>query len=307
MKFLALAAGFLLLAPRLEAVLVFDGTAANLVAPLDDPGWNSIGRFTTYVATAVFLGNYGGSAWFLTANHFSVSGNSLEIAEQTFTDFYDQQQIGTADLKVFRLNTTLTGLTPITLASTAPESGDPVVMMGNGRTGTKVIWNTSTNPWTEGGSDAEGYTWSSPNVLRWGTSSVQDVNLIGSGTVYFSTDFGPTAGQAQGSLGDSGGAVFTKKSGSWELAGIMLAVGVLQNGTYQNNFLGQPSQTAVASIASSPGDRSVTFSAQIANYSGAILAAIPEPSTWILLLIGGSACWLRRRDSSHAKRKSRFG
>jgi hypothetical protein len=292
----ALVAGivFCLICSQVESALVYDGTAANLVAPIDDPGWNSIGQFTTQVGSAVFLGNHGGAAWFLTANHVPTSGNTLQIANQSFTQFFAAQQIGTADLKVFRLNTELIGLTPVTLATSQPTVGASVVMMGYGRTGTKVTWDLTTNPWTEGGSGAEGYTWSGPNVMRWGTNEVHQRNISSGGTIYFTTDFDAVAGQAQGSLGDSGGAVFIKNGGNWELAGIMLAVGVLDNGIYLNSFTGQPGSTSVASITGAPNNKSVTFNAQIATYEAAIQAAIPEPSSLSLVLLSLLGLWGRK-------------
>jgi hypothetical protein len=293
---------FLSLLP-IQAVLVYDGTAANLVAPTDDPGWDAIGRFTTAgkVGSAVFLGNQGGSAWFLTANHVPTASTSLTIASQTFTSFLDVQQIGTADLKVFRLNSELVGISPVTLASTTPTIGASVTMIGYGATGTKVTWDLSTNPWTLGGSDAEGYTWSGPNVMRWGTNEVHAVNLLVGSTVAFVTDFDAVAGQAQGSLGDSGGAVFIKNGSSWELAGIMFAVGATDGTNYGNSFTGQPSNTSVASITGAPNAKSVTFNVQVAVYESAILAAIPEPSSTSLLIacaLGAWLIWLKRKRTN---------
>lgn len=285
-----------------QAVIVYDGTAANLSAPTDDPGWDAVGRFTgTGVGSAVFLGNFSGSAWFLTANHVPTSSNTLQIASQSFTSFFDVQQIGTADLKVFRLNTEITGVTPVTLAKSAPVVGNSAVMIGNGATGPKTTWDISTSPWTSPGGGAEGYTWSGPNVLRWGTNNVHERDYVSGGTTYFTTDFEAAAGEAAGSLGDSGGAVFIKKGGTWELAGIMLAVGVLEDGVYKNNFTGQPGSTSVASITDQPNNKSVTFSAQISTYEAAIMAAIPEPSSTSLLAIAVLALYRARRH------RRRFG
>ena len=281
------------------AVVVYDGTAANLSAPTDDPGWNAVGRFTSQVGSAVFLGNQGGSAWFLTANHVPTAGNTLQIGNQTYTQFFDAQQIGTADLKVFRLNSEITGINAVTLASSQPTLGASTVMIGYGATGTKVTWDISTNPWTQGGSGAEGYTWSGPNVMRWGTNEVHARNISSGGTVYFVTDFDAVAGQAQGSTGDSGGAVFIKRAGNWELAGIMLAVGAIQNGSYIGSFTGQPSNTSVASISGFPNDKSVTFNGQISTYRTAILAAIPEPNSLALVILG-LACAVVRRSKARS-------
>lgn len=285
---------------QVQAVVVYDGTAANLEAPIDDPGWTSVGAFTVSgkVGSAVFLGNHGGSAWFLTANHVPTTGNTLEIASQTYSEFFDVQQIGTADLKVFRLNSEITGIPAIKLATSAPVLGASTVMIGYGATGTKVNWNTATNPWTVGGSGAGGYTWSGPNVMRWGINEVDAINYPIGSTTYFITDFDATAGQATGSTGDSGGAVFIKNGGTWELAGIMLAVGVTDGTNYGGSFNGQPSSTSVSNITGSPNAKSVTFSAQIALYEAAIMAAIPEPNSLGLLMLAGGLLFLGKRRKS---------
>lgn len=279
---------FIFLPFTVKAVLVYDGTSDNQLAPPDDPGWDAIGKFTTTgkVGSAVFLGNVGGFAWFLTANHVPTSATTLEIASSTYTAFFDVQQIGIADLKVFRLNSEITGLSPVTLATTTPTIGKSVTMIGFGKQGTKVTWDTSTNPWTQPGSNAEGYTWSDPNIMQWGTNEVHGVSLLVGTTVSFATDFDDVAGRAQGSLGDSGGAVFIKEGSVWELAGIMFAVGVSDGTNYASSFTGQPSSTSVAKITGSPNSKSVTFNAQIAEYRSAILAAIPEPSSKALAIVG---------------------
>lgn len=290
-----------------QAVLVYNGTSSNLSAPGDDPGWDAVGTIhigtpSNSPATAIFLGNNDGYAWFLTANHVSLGGATLTIGGNPYTAFSGTAQIGTVDLKVFRLNTTVTGITPVTLASSVPSVDAAVTMIGNGKTGTKVTWDISgTSTWTSPGSDAEGYTWSDPNVKRWGTNTVLARNIsTGSGNLLV-TDFDATTGEAQGSLGDSGGAVFHKSGADWQLAALIISVGRIEGGTlYGNNFVDQPSSTAVASITGSPNNKSTTYAVQIADYRTLILDAIPEPGIPALVVFSTflvAAVFLSRRHS----------
>jgi hypothetical protein len=68
--------------------------------------------------------------------------------------------------------------------------------------------------------------------MRWGTNTVEqtDISLAVSGTVTFAfstrfSDSGQSAHEAQAANGDSGGAIFVRNRASWELAGIMTAIG----------------------------------------------------------------------------------
>ena len=268
-------------------VLVYNGTEANRSAPADDPGWSAVGTISAPAgpATAVFLGNNAAAAWFLTASHVSLAGATLSIGGNSYTVFSSASQISTADLMVFCVDSTLAGISPVTLSSSVPDINAQLTMLGNGKTGTKVTWDTANNPWTSPGSGAEGYVWTDPNVKQWGTNTVLARNLtLGTSTV-LATAFDAADGEAQGSLGDSGGAVFNKNGTQWELAALIVAVGRIECGIlYGANFAGQPGSTSVADITGLPNDKSVTYSVQIANYKSAILSAIPEPDPLALLL-----------------------
>ena len=286
-----------------RAVLVYNGTASNLSAPvLNDPGWEAVasiylGSPGNGPGTASFLGNQGGYAWFLTANHVTLGGATLSIGNSTYSVFSGIQQIGSVDLKVFRLDTTVSGITPVTLASSVPAVNASVTMIGYGKNGTKTTWDIpgGNTTWTSPGADASGYDWSGSNVKRWGKNTVAAHNVVsGSGNLIV-TDFSPLVDEAQGSVGDSGGAVFHKNGLQWELSAVMIAVGRLEGGTlYIDGFAGQPGSTSVYSISGSPNDRSVTYSVQIADYKNLILEAIPEPAP-VTLLLGLAILALRKR------------
>lgn len=264
-----------------HAVLVYNGTATNLSAPMDDPGWDAVATISNGSATAIFLGNNGGHAWFLTANHVDLRTATLSIGGSDYTVFSNITQIGSVDLKVFRLDSSIVGITPVTLSTSTPSVSAEVLMIGNGVSGTHTTWDIpgGNSTWTSPGSDAEGYTWSGPNVKRWGTNTVFAKDVFVGPYKVLVTDFDAVDGEAQGSIGDSGGAVFHKNGGNWELVALMITVGRVENNTlYGNGFVGQPANTSVAAITGNPNDKSVTYSIQIADYQSEILATIPEPS-----------------------------
>jgi len=293
----------LFLASNAHAMLVYDGTAANLSAPIDDPGWDAVG--TIYVgsasnkpASAVFLGNNVGFGWFLTANHVDLAGATLTIGANTYSIFANETQIGSVDLKVFQVNATVPGISEVTLSSSVPNVNSAVTMIGYGKEGTKTTWDTSADPWTSPGGGAEGYTWSDPNVKQWGTNTVLQRNIYSSLGMLLATDFDAVAGEAQGSLGDSGGAVFRKSGLNWELTALVANVGKIEDNTLSFlNFDGQPTNTSVASITGEPNNKSTTYAVQIADYRTDILNAIPEPSTIGLVVAGFLALlgWRCRR------------
>jgi len=283
----------------LRAVVVQNGNAANLVAPLDDPGWDAIGTISTPAgpATAIFLGNNGGYGWFLTADHVSLTSATLNIGGIDYTAFLDVDQIGTTDMKVFRVNAVVAAITPVTLASTTPAVGLEVVMAGFGATGTFMTWDTTTAPWTSPGAGASGYAWTGPNVKRWGTNVIHETgSTVYSPNLSIITDFDDGNGEAQATLGDSGGAMFYKNGMNWELIGLMVAVAATPDGTnYINSFVGQPGSTSVSFVNGNPSAKSVTFAAQISEYRSDILQAIPEVSSLGFLAL--ASLLLARRSS----------
>ena len=293
----------LMLSPAAHAVVINTASGiGNTNAPADDPGWANVG----YVNGA--SGIYLGAGWVLTAAHvgagnITFSGTSYAPLAGTTVQLTNNTigRTTNTDLLMFQLASTPAGLGPLTLASTAPTLGAAVTMIGAGRDrGDFTQWsvNTGTSPWTwtqvSSGGNFAGYQTLDTNTMRWGTNTVSTADVWVNGTngvpdvKSFATTFNALTlddNEAQAVLGDSGGAVFTKRESAWELSGVMFSVA---------GFEGQPS------AATTPVFGNVTLSADLSYYAPQIMSIIPEPSTYSLLVVsmlGVGIYALRRRLS----------
>jgi hypothetical protein len=291
-----------------HAVIVAQGDGTqNLSAPADDFGWANVILVQDVTDGINVTGVYLGNGWILSSYHGVRNANatgfqfgSVFIGGDTY--FVDpgsatrlhNQNASPADLALFRL-TTEPALPSLTLATSSPTNGRSVVMMGNGlnREADLTQWNVNTNSdpntWTEvasGGTD-QGYKWSGDAAMRWGTNNVAGfgggvttINVDdGFGvTSVFRTIFDNNLNEAQAAPGDSGGAVFWKVGGEWQLGGIMLFTVGAPN---------QPSGTSVFDNA--------TYAADLSNYRAEIASIVPEPSSLMLGLLGAAPLFARRR------------
>lgn len=271
----------LLLAIRGEAIVIHGGTG---LGNFDDPGtgvpWTHVGSVGG--ASGVYLGNYGGNHWVLTASHVVGSGSSLSnlVLDGVPFSFVPGSGVvvrngdnSTTDLTLFRISGD-PGLPNLQLAISTPVASSNVVMIGRGnKEGSINYWAVTVNPggsddvWsdlggTAAGSNRSGYLWASNGDKRWGTNTVEGMQTYFNTTAFYTT-FDSGGSDAQGATGDSGGATFYYNGVAWELAGIMGAIGGFEN---------QPASTAVIG--------NITFSANIATYYNFITTAIPEPSTY---------------------------
>ena len=293
--------------PRIAPAVIIDtdtGTG-NTTAPADDPGWASVG--VRGIGTAVYLGQ----GWVLTAAH--VGGGSIVLNGGTYamlagsgTRLTNGGQPGKStltDLYMFRLATTPVGLVGVPIAAAATGSGAAVTMIGAGRDrGAFTQWSVNTNPnpwvWTEvpSGGNAAGYKTLSSRTMRWGTNTVSGTGIwIDAGfgdakalkTTFDGFPFYST--EAQAASGDSGGAVFRKQGSTWELSGLMLAVG---------GYSGQPDPGANAVFGN------VTYAADLSFYRPQIMAIVPEPASIVLVVTAAGglvvARSLRRRRAAES-------
>jgi hypothetical protein len=243
------------------------------------------------VGTNNLSGVYLGNRWVLTADHVGEVG--FKFAGVTYQALPGsrvrlQKPAGTqADLAMVRI-VGIPPLPPLELSSASPKPDDVVTMIGNGwnREPTLTCWNASfveiACPPPGPPAAFTGYQRLGSNrAVRWGVNEITATGLdvtIGSRTtrafeVVFDTP--GIADEAQSVSGDSGGAAFLEREGTWELVGIQFAMAV---------FEGQPTNTAVF------GDLSLM--ADIYHYRDeidAILAAstpqIPA-LPWPALLLG---------------------
>jgi len=251
-----------------------DGTQ-NTTAPSGGQGWDYVGRITS-VNGAPSGVTYISNNWFITANHIKVQDNptgvilggvTYSIDPNSWTRLQNSEG-GDADLIMCRVVGGTVGLSGLTVRTSATSNGSGLTMIGNGRNreSSETHWNvdTQTDPltWTEVStpppSDLSGYKWAvTGSTKRWGTNTKEaDAGLVttsGGRTDLFYTDFDSNTGQAQGATYDSGGGVFYKNGGNWELAGIMIATG---------GYTDQPAGTSVY------GNR--TYMADIRYYAAQI-------------------------------------
>jgi hypothetical protein len=295
----------LTLAKDVSAVIIAggDGTA-NTSAPADDPGWANVGSLGA--ASCVYLGD----GWVLTASHVGVGAVSLgtksyEAIQSSYTRLYqpgNPSQL--VDLAMFRLQTAPVGLATLTISNTEPALGSSIVAIGNGvdRAPTATWWDTHWNEVsaTDPAAIYEGYKWAGAQSKRWGTNTLRRQTAVpdGFGTTdvwYCSFSAEASDNEMQAAPGDSGGGMFYKDGGRWELAGIILSI--------DSPAIEHEPDNLNASVFND-----VTYYADLAHYSGEIsqvmATGVPEPSMFILL--GGGALALIGY-ARHGARKSRRG
>lgn len=263
-------------------------TTGNTTAPADDPGFANVGKLNG--ATAIYLG----SGWVLGASHVGIG--TVTFGSQSFAPIGPATLLnnkGTAgmtansDLILFQINGD-PGLPPLVISPASPAMEEELVLIGNGasRQSSRSLYTVDQNsgenddvwtPTTTSGPDVEPlFAPATADGIRWGENNVEftDLNVdAGFGSVQsfasiFEDDPANLPNEAQAVLGDSGGAVFRKVGQTWQLTGMIHAVGTLSG--YDNI----PGGTG----SSIPGE-SVTYIADLSFYRSQIVSAIPEPGT----------------------------
>ena len=267
-----------------RALVLAGGGQGNTNAPTDDPGWANVGHElatnTSAVSTVVYLGN----GWFITADHVWNLDNPTGVLVDASTYTVDSSSwvqltnslspyAGTnADLAMFRVTTTVTGLPILSLRSTSLRDNSPVTMIGYGYGGqtNMTYWDSSWNVTTSASGVYSGFYWgASAGIEQWGTNLAAPSSWVDDGygiSRTFDTTFNANGGAnaAQAAEYDSGGAVFYKNGSTWQLTGIMIDI---------NGYSDQPGNAAVF------GDQ--TYSVDLSSYNSEIvsLMAIPEPAS----------------------------
>lgn len=294
------------LSGRVGAVVIdlVNAGATNTTAPTDDPGWNNVG------AIGIGGGVYIGYGWVLTANHVGASDGitlggvkyaMLPGTGHRLTNAGAAGKTALTDLYMFRITPPSPGVRFIHVASTAPANGDLVTMIGRGRVqqANPTYWDVNDSAatwvWTETTAalaNEAGFKTDATRAMRWGTNVVDArgwVSVSGTDFLGLGTTFDPyvSTNEAQVVSGDSGGAVFVKQAGQWNLAGIIIAQGTLPN---------QPGGSTTAALYNA------SYFADLSYYRPQIVAlVVPEPAAMTHLLAAGGIGlgvwrWRRRRS-----------
>ncbi|MBW2666657.1 MAG: trypsin-like serine protease [Deltaproteobacteria bacterium] len=276
----------LLVLPAGAAIIDSGDGAGNTSAPADDPGWASVG--VRGGLTAIHIRN----GWVLSANHVAVgpttfdgivyeaipgSATRLETREGTF-----------ADLKIWGVYPH-PPLPDLTIRSSTAQPNGEIIMIGHGRnrgaatdTDNPVVWMPPPDPPNP---PKAGYLWASGLTMRWGTNRIDGKWLphpndtVSWYAIFDEQGSGYTTDEAQAAVGDSGGAVFFKQGGSWELMGVMHTVS-LWPGDPDFPDSGQQFNSALYGNATAVADLSA-YRDQILD-----LTAVPEPGGGLMLLSG---------------------
>ena len=221
-------------------VLASSESGTNPADPRIESALNHIG-IVNNGESGVYLGNYHGKSWVLTANH--VGPGSFELGGITYrTVTGSAHQLfnpdGTlSDILLFQIDGDL-GLSPLTLASASPTNNTQVYMIGFGQSGqpNRSYWIDHGGSWipTVAGDPAAnriGYQWTGvqPGLERWAGGSVAGSTHGINQTRAFYTKFLDQKNCAGATAGDSGGGVFIREGGQWQLIGMLDALGGLPN------------------------------------------------------------------------------
>jgi hypothetical protein len=179
-------------------------------------------------------GNYLGNGWVLTAAH--VGAGPIALDSGTFLPDgrvirLTNPDTSPVDMLLYHLVLT-PGLPSLVVSGGTPATNSIVDLVGYGRIRGSAEQSFSTEYGLK-----DGFNWSNTGTKSYGTNRIQfggveTITIQGAGAFQgFTLDFtesvmfGQTTHEAQVATGDSGGAVFFKNGATWELAGMIEALG----------------------------------------------------------------------------------
>lgn len=237
--------------------LVFVGSASGVYL-----GYNP-STMTGWIISAVHVGNPG---------TITVGGTNYSVTSSI--------PIGSSDILLLTIDVSsvIPTASAVTFADTTALPGEEALMFGRGFTG-----NTSA-PYYSGGVGGASMRWGTNLVFAsapFNIGSIENPNIQPYVVTQFD-DTDPTAYEAQGTYGDSGGGLFILRDGVWQLSGVA-------------HFIYDPDLSAAD--PTEYGDRT-GYSDIYAHLSAITLQTgtlIPEPSLALLLPAGTLFLAGRRR------------
>jgi hypothetical protein len=229
----------------------------------DVTGWSYVGSDNG--ASAVYLGNgYVLTAGHVGAGNFILGNNTYDIIPGSSKSF------GTADLSLFKINTTSTtdnvlSLPALKLETSAPSVGSSLVMIGYGNSQGET-WGVNTVYETGQDANLTSLKFDSTDIF-----AVDSFEQTGSTTTGNTTVTTYLTNDGQLVPGDSGGGdfIYNTSTATWSLAGI--------NEVQLENDSGVIVGSGMV---------------QISTYEASIEAdMVPEPPAWLLLGAGLASVW----------------
>ncbi len=239
-------------APTIGAIE--SGSTINTSNP-GNPPWNYVGSVNG--CGGVYLGSYNGTYWVLTAAHVGLGDFTLgdtaynAISGSAFS--IHNSDGSQADLCLFQISRS-PGLANLTIASTAPNGGATVEMIGFGG----------------------GKSWGINTIYGYIDYTLGNTPYGGTGILTLASGEGGNGAQAIS--GDSGGGMFHQTSGTtWELVGTLSGAGdVSINGT----DLGQ------GTVSADLADYSGQIAANIDSVAFPKSTDTPTMPVWSLAALG---------------------
>ena len=237
---------FLLFLPEsqltsVEAMVLASGeSGTNTADPGIKPALNRVG-IVNHGESGVYLGNYHGKSWVLTANHvgpgsFELGGGTYRAVAGSAHQLLNPDST-LSDILLFQIDGD-PGLSPLNRASGSPKNNTQVYMIGFGQSGqpNRSYWIDAGGPWIpavagDPAANRIGYQWTGvqPGPEHWGGGSVVGSTLGINQTRAFYTKFLDQKNNAGAAAGDSGGGVFIRQGAQWQLVGMIDALSGLTN------------------------------------------------------------------------------
>lgn len=313
---LALLWGVLGQLPAARAVIVTGTQGNNTSAPLDSAlavRWGQVGLFRPSWGADGFLGTPISYNTFITAKHIAGSvGDTFTLASGSTYTTIARFNDASSDLAIWQIAGSFPddAIVPLYTAGSISFNA-PMYVFGVGSArGTEVSGSAF-----GGGTELKGWRWGDYNsanpVKSWGTNNVAGLVNGGGAGLQLVYSFSSGVSDNEGTLGygDSGGPVFIQQNGVWSLAGVNYGVESQFNTTntgggfnaaiFDSGGLYSLVNSAwvyeTPTLADQPAYAYSTSTTNRLPWIYQTVAAVPEPSTGLAVLIGiGSIACVRR-------------